>query len=125
MSQKSDFENALIRNGKQVEILFFLDLDKCLEDLQTNFQPSTTFTCADLWQKYAFLREFFSTIFDKNAYFRHKSALENGRRLGKNGGPPTIYLSRVKKSSLYLLVVTNVSVLKSAPLHITTYFRRK
>ena len=30
-------------------------------------------------------------------------------------GPPTIHLSRVKKSSLYLLAVTNDSVFKSAP----------
>ena len=41
------------------------------------------------------------------------------------GGPSTIYLSRVKKSNLYLLAVTNDSVFESAPLHITAYFRRK
>ena len=36
------------------------------------------------------------------------------------------YLSKsCKKSSLYLLAVTNDSVFKSAPLHITAYFRRK
>ena len=46
----------------------------------------------------------------------NKSALENGRKLHFFGGPPTIYLSRVKKSSLYLLAVMNDSVFKSVPL---------
>ena len=37
-------------------------------------------------------------------------------------GPPTIYLSRVKKSSLNLLAVTNDSVFKSAPLFWDTLY---
>ena len=41
---------------------------------------------------------FFRPFFDKSTYFRHKSALENGRRVKIClRGPPTIYLSRVKK----------------------------
>ena len=67
----------------------------------------------------------FRPFFNKNAHFRHKSVLENGRMLKFFVGPPNIYLSRVKKSSLYLLPVTNDSRLKSAPLHITAYFLPK
>ena len=76
------------------------------------------------WPKFSHYREFFRLFFDKNTFFLHKSALENGGRL-KFVWAPTIYLSRVKKLSLYLLGVTNDSVFKSAPLHITAYFRRK
>ena len=42
------------------------------------------------------LREFF----DKNSYFRHKFALESGRKLEFFWGPPIVYLSRVRR---YLL----------------------
>ena len=79
---------------------------------------------SEIGQNFHIIENFFDYFFDKNTYFVHKSALENGRRL-KFVWAPTIYLSRVKKLSLYLLGVTNDSVFKSAPLHITAYFRRK
>ena len=53
-------------------------------------------------------KNYFRSFSDKNAYIRQKSALESGRRL--KICPPTIYQSRVKKSSLFLLAFTNDSV---------------
>ena len=56
---------------------------------------------------------FLLAMFDKNAYFRRKLALESGRKLKKLG---------LLQSFLYLLAATDDSVFKSAPLFWDTLY---
>ena len=54
------------------------------------FLPKNSIPSAKNSLKCKNLREFFSLFFDKNSYFRHKLALESGRKLNFCWGPPII-----------------------------------
>ena len=64
VSQKKwyTFKNAVIRNGKQVDLIFLHKLDKWLEDSK-QILSLLPLSSADLWRKYAFL----SKMVEKNS----------------------------------------------------------